>query len=201
MDPFNGPSIKWGRQQGRRTSACVVMLGLVILFPGSSRAASGTEGASFLNIPIGARPAALGSAYSALASDAYAPVWNPGALGFVQSTQLAGQHLSYLESANDESLQFVHPFSSDSETPRQALGVSVQYLGSGDIPSTDNSGKSIGDFSSHYGSYGIAYGHKIGDTLSLGLAGKWINAKISDVSANAYAFDVGSLYRPTDNLS
>src|SRR5467141_60454 len=58
--------------------------------------ASGTEGAAFLDIPVGAGPAALGSAYSALASDAYAPVWNPAGLGFVSGTEIAGQHLSYL---------------------------------------------------------------------------------------------------------
>ena len=39
----------------------------------SLQASSGTESASFLDIPVGARPAAMGSAYSALATDAYAP--------------------------------------------------------------------------------------------------------------------------------
>ena len=36
-------------------------------------ASTGTEGASFLDIPVGAGPAALGAAYTALATNAYAP--------------------------------------------------------------------------------------------------------------------------------
>jgi hypothetical protein len=90
--------------------------------------AAGTSSASFLDIPVGAGPAAMGSAYSALATDAYAPVWNPGALGFIDSTQIAGQHVAYLESISYEFLSFVHPL-----IPGDAIGVSAQYLGSGDI--------------------------------------------------------------------
>src|SRR5437899_13046732 len=72
-------------------------------------ASSGTEGAAFLDIPVGAGPTALGAAYTALAHDAYAPTYNPGGLGFLDSTQLAGQHLSYLDTLHYEYLSFVHP--------------------------------------------------------------------------------------------
>src|SRR5579863_3099811 len=117
----------------------VVLLPLyfsVLSFP--AYAASGTEGASFLDIPVGAGPAALGSAYTALATDAYAPVWNPAGLGMLNGNEAAAQHLSYLDSMNYEFLSFVHPFdkSRDSDTHR-GIGFSVQYLGSGDINRTD----------------------------------------------------------------
>lgn len=61
-------------------------------------ASSGTQGAAFLDIPVGGGPAAMGSAYTALATDAYAPTWNPGGLGFLDTPQFSGQHLSYLDS-------------------------------------------------------------------------------------------------------
>jgi len=156
---------------------------------------AGTEGAAFLDIPVGAGPAALGGAYTALATDAYSPVYNPGGLGFLDSTQIAGQHLSYLESVNYEYASFVHPF-----TAGHALGISAQYLTSGDIPGTDPTGNPTGDYSSHYGAYTLAYGQKLGDHLSLGLATKWINAKISDVSADAFAAELGALYHANDKL-
>jgi hypothetical protein len=158
-------------------------------------AASGTEAASFLDIPVGARPAALGSAYSAMAGDAYAPVWNPAGLGFLNNTEVAGMHLSYLESINYEFASFVHPLSSG-----HSLGVSAQYLSPGDIASTDLNGNSLGTFSGHYGAYSVAYGQTLDDKLSLGLTGKIIDAKISDVSAHAYAFDAGTMYQATDRL-
>jgi hypothetical protein len=158
-------------------------------------ASTGTDGASFLNIPVGARPAALGSAYSALATDAYAPTINPGGLGFVDSTQLAGQHLSYLESVHYEQLSVVHPFNGN-----HALGFSAQYLGSGDIPGADSLGNPTGSYSSHFAAYSAAYGQTVGQKLSLGVTGKVIDAKISDVSARAYAGDLGALYKATSHL-
>src|ERR1700690_3381673 len=128
---------------------------LSLTFSVPARASSGTEGASFLDIPVGAGPAALGSAYTALATNAYAPVWNPAGLGNLSGNEMSGRHLSYLDSIHYEFLSFVHPFdkSRDSDTHR-GIGFSVQYLGSGDIDKTDvnpdgtiaNGGNPIGTF-------------------------------------------------------
>jgi hypothetical protein len=170
-------------------------LGSLLLLAHPCLGASGTEGASFLNIPVGGAPAALGGAYSALAANAYAPVWNPAGLGFLDSTQLAGQHVSYLESAQYEFASIVHPLSKG-----KSFGLSAQYLGSGDIAATNNAGEAIDDFSSHFGAYSLAYGQALTERLSMGLTAKWINAKISDVSANAYAVDLGTLYHPRNDL-
>jgi hypothetical protein len=168
----------------------------ILYFALPVHAASGTEAASFLDIPVGAGPAALGGAYSALATDAYAPTWNPGALGFVDSTQLSGQHLSYLESIDYEYFSFVRPLHSGG-----TWGGAVQYLGSGNITGTDNSGNSTGDFSSHYAAYALSYGHSLGEKLSLGFTGKVIDAKIAAVSAHAFAGDLGSFYKLNDDFS
>jgi len=159
-------------------------------------AAAGTEGASFLDIPVGARPAAMGASYSALATDAYAPVWNPAGLGFLNDTEIAGMHLSYLETINYEFASFVHPLS-----PGHSLGASIQYFSPGSVNSTDLNGNSLGSFSGHYGAYSLAYGQSLNDKLSLGVTGKMINAKIADTSANAYAFDAATLYKATDKLN
>src|SRR4051812_41947925 len=95
-------------------------------------ATSATEGAAFLNIPVGAGPAALGSAYSALATDAYAPVWNPAGLGQLNGIQVEGQHLSYLETIHYEHTSAVFP----NREKTAGLGVAIQYLGTGDIGGT-----------------------------------------------------------------
>src|SRR5689334_1596613 len=84
-------------------------------FPQALTASTGTEGASFLDIPVGAGPAALGSAYTALATDAYAPLYNPAGLGFVSSPEVAGQHLSYIESINYEFGSGVLPFANQGQ--------------------------------------------------------------------------------------
>jgi hypothetical protein len=160
------------------------------LTPSLSRASAGSEGAAFLNIPVGAGPAALGSAYSALATDAYAPVFNPGGLGFLSATELSGQHLVYLEDMHYEFASIVHPFSKKS-----GIAASIQYLGSGDITKTDPTGADVGDFSAHYAAYSLAYGRALTERLALGLTGKAIEAKLDDVSGHAFAGDIGFLYK------
>jgi uncharacterized protein UPF0164 len=161
---------------------------------------SGTEGAAFLDIPVGGAPAALGSAYTALSNDAYAATYNPAGLGFLESTQFSGQHLSYLDTLHYEYLSFAVPIPRDSscgsldQCPGSALGGSVQYLGSGGITGRDGSGAPTGDFSSFYASYNLSYGHSFNEQLSLGLTGKMIQAKLDDVSAAAYAADLGAMY-------
>ncbi len=172
-----------------------------------AQASTGTEGASFLDIPVGAGPAALGSAYTALATNAYAPTWNPAGLGLLGGTELAGQHLSYLESIHYEHLSFVHPFAKSRESDvKRGLGASIQYLGTGDIAKTDvTPGGVIVDngesFSSYYASYNLAYGQTLGEKLAVGMTGKMIRAKIDDVSASAYAADLGGMYKASDKLN
>src|ERR1019366_9024351 len=113
------------------------LLFFLFCFPCFSYASSGTEGAAFLDIPVGAGPASLGAAYSALADDAYAPVINPAGLGFIESSQLAAQYLPYLESINYEQFSFGVPLprnrscSDPNSCPGSALGGSIQYLGAG----------------------------------------------------------------------
>jgi hypothetical protein len=189
-------------------AAIVAVMGLMHN-PVKSFGSAGTEGASFLDIPVGADPAALGSAYTALATNAYAPVWNPAGLGMLSGNEVAAQHLSYLQSMDYEFLSFVHPFDKDRDSDtHRGIGFSVQYLGSGDINRTDidasgapiNNGNPIGTFSSYYAAYNLSYGQTLTDKLSLGLTGKMIQAKIDDVSANAYAADVGGLYKMNDKV-
>jgi len=167
-----------------------------LLGPGWSEASVGTEGASFLDIPVGAGPAALGGAYTARATDAYAPVWNPAGLGFLDSDEIAGQHLSYLGNAHYEFLSAAVPL-----RPGQSVSASLQYLGSGDIAGTDQAGNSIGDFSAYYAASSVAYGQKLGDQFSVGVTGKWIHASLDDVDANAFAMDLGGMYRLMKGLS
>ena len=197
---------EWGVPMKMHPISTLCILSILCMGVAPTQASSGTEGASFLDIPVGAAPAALGSAYSALASDAYAPVWNPAGLGFLGGNEIAGQHLSYLESVNYEFVSFVHPFDAQRHSSiRRGIGVSAQYLGSGDITRTDldatDSPVDNGTFSSHWASYNVSYGQTLGSKLSLGLTGKVINAKIDDVSANAYAADAGALYRYNDKLT
>jgi hypothetical protein len=165
--------------------------------------AAGTEGASFLDIPVGGAPAALGSAYTAQATDVYAPVWNPAGLGFLSSLEFTGTHLSYLGPVYYEHASVVVPVGKDHETTiaPAGFGASAQYLGTGDIDARDAAGNPAGSFTSAFAAYSVAYGQKILDQLAVGGTAKLITEKIADATASAYAADFGVLYKPTTKLN
>jgi len=164
----------------------------------SASAGSGTEGASFLDIPVGSIPASLGSAYTARATDAYAPVWNPAGLGFVDAVGVSATELSYIQSMSYEYLGSVLPLGTSTH---QGLGASVQYLGSGNITSRDELGNVTGNFSTTFAAYSLAYGLELSDAWSVGLTGKTITESISDASADAFAADIGTLYKVNDAIT
>src|SRR6266700_1596617 len=112
---------------------------LVFLSSMAVHAFTGTEGASFLELPVGARPAALGSAYSMLAEDAYAPTWNPAGLAFLDGAQFAGMHMFYLESTSYEYGSFVLPVGAST-----GVGFAIQYFQPGAIAGLYASGNPIG---------------------------------------------------------
>ena len=156
-------------------------------------AGAGTEGASFLDIPVGAGPAALGGDYTARAADVYGVVWNPAGLSRVQGTEVTAQHLEYLQST-----QYEFAGGAVSLRPGSTLGAGIQYLGSGNIVGTDNFGNPTGNFTSHYAAYSLAFGQALGDQWSLGATSKFIEAQLQDDTAHAFAGDVGAQYRPND---
>jgi hypothetical protein len=177
---------------------------VVLLSAPAGWASSGTEGASFLDIPVGGAPAALGSAYSAQATDVYAPVWNPAGLGFLSAAEFTGTHVSYIGPLYYEHASFVVPLGKDHETGTApaGIGASMQYLGSGNITAYNGTGVATGgSFTTTFAAYTLAYGMKVGDRLSLGTGAKLITEKIADASASAYAADVGLLYKASSKLN
>lgn len=179
------------------------ILFILVMATASGWSASGTEGASFLDIPVGGAPAALGSAYTAQANDAYAPVWNPAGLGFLHSVEFTGMHLNYLGPVHYEHAGLVIPVGKDEETGAgpAGFGASMQYLGTGDLDARDESGNPAGTFTSAFAAYSFAYGQRISEFMSAGATAKIITEKISDAKASAYAADLGLLYKPTARLS
>ncbi len=161
-------------------------------------ASSGTEGAAFLDIPVGAGPAALGSAYSAAAKDAYAPIYNPAGLGFVTPPEIAGQHLDYLDSISYEFGSVVIP-------PRQE---------GNELPGSFDAVPRFGRYRRHRN---LRRGHRqlLGSLrcllarlrsesdreLAVGRTGKLIDAKIADASAKAYAGDAGAMYQASEKVT
>jgi hypothetical protein len=118
----------------------LVCLILGLLASGSSHAATGTSGETFLQIPLLARPAAMAGADTALASGVEGLEYNPAALSNLSNWDLAADQISYAEGINLEEL--VAGWGSGV----YGGGLSVISLSTPQVPETDQNGNQIGTF-------------------------------------------------------
>ena len=90
----------------------------------------GTTAASFLKIGLGARPAAMGFAFAAVADDLNAIQYNPAGLAQLQGNNVSVTYLSYFQEINYGWMAYSLP---STLLGPGTLGISVGYLTLGRI--------------------------------------------------------------------
>jgi hypothetical protein len=163
--------------------------------------AAGTSAANFLKIAPGARPAAVGEAYTSIANDASAVYWNAAGLSNVKTKEFMLAHNVWFQDVQHSYMAFALPVGSVlSRTPSNAcVGFSATYLNAGSMDRRDSAGALTGDsFTANDVSFSLAYARSlrgvIGYPLSAGLTLKFIKQEIAQYSASAAAFDFGAMY-------
>ena len=152
---------------------------------------AGTTAFNFLKIGAGARPVGMGEAYSALADDINAIYWNPAGLGCITEREVTASYLSYVADINSGYFGYTLPLM------KGGLGISVVYLDYGQIRETtddDPDGVNLGYYRPYDLAVIAAYGCNVGGGLNLGINMKGIHEDIQGYTANAIAFDIGTLY-------
>lgn len=169
-----------------------ITLAFLTTIPSYTAAASGTgtTGAQFLRLGAGARPVAMGGAYTAIADDASGPQYNPAGIARAQHKEAIASYIDYLEGISYGYIGYIHPFQNGS-----ALGLALAYLDSGAIDQTDLAGSAIGTFSSTQSLLLLTYARTIGSKISLGTNFKVFQQKIEQEKANGYALDFGASYK------
>ena len=187
----------------------ITVLGLALLLaqPGVADVRkSGLTGAAFLKVGVGARPVALGSAYTTVAGDVHQLFWNPaGAALSGGESQVLLSHNSWIADLSHDAIGFARDMG-DLGT----LGIGVVTLGLSDIAAdrdlvpqfvldagtfVPNDAESSDTYSYRDLAVGATWARNITDRLDLGLTGKIVSQTIDGVSATAYAADFGALYR------
>jgi hypothetical protein len=161
---------------------------------------AGQRGAAFLDIGVGARAQSLGGAFVAGATDVSALYWNTAGIARVDGFSAHFSQASlYGDLGIDHSfIGVVLPLG------LHHLGLSLNYLSSGDMPWTSeeypNSGFGgdfdpiRGDFSWTATAVGLHYGRLITDRLAAGVALKMVSEGIPGASAEFLGFDVGTQF-------
>jgi hypothetical protein len=155
-------------------------------------ASAGTVSAQFLKIASGARGAAMGEAYSALADDAFALDWNPAGIINIKTNSMAMMHSPYLANTYVDYFGYA-------ETAGEvgSWGVSFKYMNFGKIPQTDSSGMELGSINPFdmavnvgFACYITGFNLDPEDRFVLGATGKFVRSKITS-SDNTVSADIG----------
>ena len=159
---------------------------------GFDAGSAGTASAQFLKIASGARGAALGEAYSALADDAFALDWNPAGLINIKKNSMVFMHATYLAGTYAD-------FFAYAETAGEvgSWGVSFKYMNYGKISQTDSSGFELGSFSPTdmavnvgFACYVTGFNKDPEERFVLGATGKFVRSKIISAD-NTVSADIG----------
>ncbi|OQA90308.1 MAG: hypothetical protein BWY26_01444 [Elusimicrobia bacterium ADurb.Bin231] len=175
----------------RKYCACrliIVICYLLCLISAARSATPGTSGSQFLNVPIFARSAALGEAYTGCADEAGIMEYNPGGIGNIYVKEVWFSHLSYIENSSLQSFSLVLPYR------KFVVGLNCRYHGSQE-KEFDANGIETGDFKISDLSVMPAFAYRVTPELSCGVGIKGISQKLHDESGSSVAADMGVFYR------
>ena len=146
----------------------------------------GRSAADFLMIGHGARAAALGGAYTAMASEATAAYWNPAGLSGIEGAEVTFGHYAWFQDITVEQMSLGFPLGD-----KFSGALSATYLNYGTIQGYDASGLPSDDITAYDLAGGISLAMVLTDRISVGLTGKYISQRLDDITASAFAGDVG----------
>lgn len=171
-------------------TSALMLAGLCISDGRASEGKRGTYSAQFLKFGLGGRAIGMGGAFAGLADDVSAVYWNPAGLAGIDRTELGFMHQSIFQDISYEYFAYAQPLGG-----RGVLGWGMAYLHMDKLTGRDESGEFTSDFGSSDIAVALSYGRRAGENACFGMTVKFINENIDNEDANAFAVDLGWLYR------
>jgi long-subunit fatty acid transport protein len=180
-------------------------LGLLCLLGGYAGTANAQAeaGAQSLLIAPGARADGMGRAFAAVANDANAVWWNPGALAFTTGHDISSMYAKLVPDLADD-VFFSYTAYAQHVEGWGGIGFSLGYLSYGKSQATDVDGNDLGEFTSYELAPTLAYGTELMKDMGFGVALKLVRVdlapgdKTQDLKAGrgtTFAADIGGLYK------
>jgi len=148
------------------------------------------SGFAFLEIPAGARNAALGGAQASITTGPEAMYANPALIDPARGIQVSAGHSELFERLRHDY------FSVAGHAWGGGLGASVRALYSEPIDERDEIGNLIGTFGAHDLEFALGYGTKLAPRFELGLRAQVVRERISNLAATTFGFGAGGTWEP-----
>ena len=149
-------------------------------------ALAGQSGFAFLEVPAGARAAAMGGAYTSVARGAEAAFWNPAGLADFTGTQFTATHTETFENLRHEQVAIAGRHFGG------GLAASLRAMYSEPIAERDDLGNLVGSFGSHDLEFLLGYGRTLAGGMSVGLTAQTVRERIADLAAQTWAVNAGA---------
>jgi hypothetical protein len=158
----------------------------------------GTTAASFLSISQGARAAAMGSAFVAVADDPSALFWNPAGIAKIPGGSVVFDHTNWIADIKYNYLAASYNIGDYGSLGVSFLSSAIEDMAVRTIDSPEGTGEMFGVTDAMFS---VAYAINLTDNFAIGFNPKFIMQKIWRTSATAFAIDMGVLYRtPFDGI-
>ena len=181
----------------KRWIAAVGLAG--ILVPGLALSASifekvGTFDGQFLKIGVGARGAAMGGAFVAVADDATALFWNAAGIARIDAdkSELSLNHANWPADLSFDEVGYVfHMKKIPGAFGVHARALSMQPM---EVTTSYQPNGTGSTFDAGMMAFGVTYARSFTDKFSAGVTGNFVHEGLAELSVQSMSFDVGTLY-------
>lgn len=153
---------------------------------------TGTTAASFLEIGVGATAGAIGGAFVSVANNASALYWNASGIANITQNEALVVHTNWIAQTSFDYAAVVLPLGNFGNLGFSFTSLSMEDMKVRTVEQPEGTGEyfSAGDIA-----VGMSYARNLTDRFSIGFTAKFIQQRIWHMSANAVAFDAGTLFR------
>jgi hypothetical protein len=181
-----------------------LLIGGLLAMPAQAQRNAGRNAAAFLEVGVGAREVAMGSAVSSITNDANQIFWNPAGTALREDQALSAS-FSYGSWIGD--IGYTGAAVGYNLGRYGTVTAGIQSFGVSGIPADRQNGyddpvlqglvtdtETSETYSFQDLAASISYSRYVVDRLSLGATAKVVNESIDGVNATAFGFDFGSVY-------
>lgn len=171
---------------------CISLLVLTgLAFGQDASQKAGMTGAKFLSVPVGARASAMGEAFAGMANDGSAVFWNVAGMSLSPKNAVYASHTSWPADIIFNALAVNLDMGQMGK-----IGVHYQDMNVGEMRvrtpyAPDGTGEM---FTVQSMAAGASWAKNLTDQFSMGMTIKYVREDYTDLIADGWAIDVGSLY-------